>query len=489
MLARKTSSHVPRRRRLAVSVRTTMLVVLILAAGLAQIARRARTQRQAVARINQAGGSVGYDFPFSLVESSWSPEWLKRLETVTVSYCAPDIGASSSVGANAGERVFAYQGANPNTRPRHAIITRMGDPDVRSSKNPNRLPLPGDIATMSIAEIDSARSNAELEVDPDSKPDLDARAYWARLVRRESYWSPWQPEWLRQLIGDDLFRRVTSAFFSGRAVTDESLTPVEDLRHVRRFMLFSTPDVTDAGLAHLRYSTELQIADLWEARVTGACFAYFAHLDQLRELKIRKCRNLNDAGLSHLARLTQLRVLSLLDSKVTDGSLEHIGRLVQLRDLDLSGTEISGTGLAHLAGLVGLRKLDISETRVSGGSLAKLRGLTELEELDLARIVDLDDSSLDWLEGLKKLRRLAIGGSIISDAGLKRIAGLSALEELDLAESRITDAGLLSIRSLRNLRKLYVGGTRVSPERAADLRNAMPGLVVSERSGTKFGAY
>ena len=47
-----------RRHRLRVTVRTMMTLVLILGSGLGWIVRRAQIQREAVAAIQRAGGSV-----------------------------------------------------------------------------------------------------------------------------------------------------------------------------------------------------------------------------------------------------------------------------------------------------------------------------------------------------------------------------------------------------------------------------------------------
>jgi hypothetical protein len=73
------------RRRLGLSVRGLMVLVLILGGVPGWILYRARVQREAVAAIRRAGGSVGYDSDWSNPtapagsasrRSPWSPKWL-----------------------------------------------------------------------------------------------------------------------------------------------------------------------------------------------------------------------------------------------------------------------------------------------------------------------------------------------------------------------------------------------------------------------------
>ena len=66
----------------------------------------------------------------------------------------------------------------------------------------------------------------------------------------------------------------------------------------------------------------------------------------------------------------------------------------------------------------------------------------------------------------------------ISAEGLKSLRGLVNLKELDLQRCAIVDADLDYLRSLTRLRNLYLGGTEVTPDGAARLESAIPGLKV-----------
>ncbi len=71
----------PWRRFLRFSVRVLIVVVLVMGAGLGWLVRSARIQRDAVAAIKDAGGSVVYDRERSNRKSipggkPWVPRWL-----------------------------------------------------------------------------------------------------------------------------------------------------------------------------------------------------------------------------------------------------------------------------------------------------------------------------------------------------------------------------------------------------------------------------
>jgi hypothetical protein len=83
------------RRRLRISVRTLMVVVLVIGGGLGWVIHRANVQREAVATIERVGGRVGYNWQrsngawvFPIPKPPW-PDWVRRrlgphfLDTVT----------------------------------------------------------------------------------------------------------------------------------------------------------------------------------------------------------------------------------------------------------------------------------------------------------------------------------------------------------------------------------------------------------------------
>lgn len=115
---------------------------------------------------------------------------------------------------------------------------------------------------------------------------------------------------------------------------DASLTRLAGVTTLRELSLCGT-QITDAGFAHLRNLSNLQVLDLW------------------------RCRNFSGEGLARLEGLSSLRRLSLWNTAVTDDALRHLGGLAGLRELDLSHTQITDAGLEHLEGLTALQELGL----------------------------------------------------------------------------------------------------------------------------------
>ena len=137
---------------------------------------------------------------------------------------------------------------------------------------------------------------------------------------------PPEPQWLRNLLGDDFFMNV---------VWVGSDHP-------------SSRGITDAVLLDLKGFTHLQILGLDGTQVT-------------------------DAGLEYVKCLTQLRVLHLADTKVTNAGLLCLRDLHQLRVLDLDKTQVTDTGLENLKGLGQLGELWLCDTKLTGEAVKKLQ--------------------------------------------------------------------------------------------------------------------
>jgi hypothetical protein len=67
------------------------------------------------------------------------------------------------------------------------------------------------------------------------------------------------------------------------------------------------------------------------------------------------------------------------------------------------------------------------------------------------------DASLVHLQGLPQLRTLHFGANNVTDAGLASLSGLASLERLEMRWMRITDAGLKHLEGLPRLRALWLG--------------------------------
>ncbi len=298
------------------------------------------------------------------------------------------------------------------------------------------------------------------------------------------------------------------------------------------------PQLTDAGLAHLKGWKTLRGLGLGSQKLTDAGFANLSDLDGLESLYIHGSNDLSDACLVPLAKLTNLRELTCDSKKITpagyanvsglakleivhlgaspesgDTELSHMSKLSQLRELRLGGDNLSDAGLAQLKQHPELRKLDIhpfssADEKVTPKGLANLAHLKKLESLALNCTASKED--LSALKNLKELRFLTfytfggpkpgvlavvaelpnlkilhLGDSCGSDEALKGIEGAKGLEVLELSgNDRVGDEGCKTIGKLTTLKRLTLGRTGVTDAGLSQLKG-LTGLEELDLSGTK----
>jgi hypothetical protein len=119
------------------------------------------------------------------------------------------------------------------------------------------------------------------------------------------------PEWLRGLLGEDLFSEVETVMFFGRRPTDDQLEKLKIFTHLK--VLWLHWRVTDADLTHLSRLTQLQSLSLYLPEVRDAGMKNLKALVRLQTLNLYGAENITDAGLKNLKDLTQLRSLTLDD--------------------------------------------------------------------------------------------------------------------------------------------------------------------------------
>ncbi|MHC4400927.1 MAG: leucine-rich repeat domain-containing protein [Planctomycetota bacterium] len=353
--------------------------------------------------------------------------------------------------------------------------------------------------------------------------------------------------------------------------------------------------VTDAGLVHLRGLTELKTLELDHSRITGAGLSHLKGLAKLERLSLRKSRltdagvghvngltnlrsldlsytKITDVGLDRLKTLTGLRQLQLTGTNVTEegirklrealkdcrietstlrqgpdaavdakddkravDALKRLGatlefdeqgqtfkavlsghkaltqlrRLPKLRELHVDGglfigqtgpfIGVGGPGsflsmpdLAHLKDLPQLESLYIQNTFVADAGLGNLKGLPRLRTLSLGfdnaggiicHPIRVTDAGLVHLQRLTELKTLELDHSRITGAGLSHLKGLAKLERLSLCKSRLTDAGLEHAGGLTNLRSLDLSYTKITDVGLEHLKT-LTGLRQLQLTGT-----
>jgi|GEM_PF-2855250 len=140
--------------------------------------------------------------------------------------------------------------------------------------------------------------------------------------------------------------------------------------------------------------------------VTDDMVAQFSKLPKLTHLELSMCPQVTDAGVAHLKGMPQLLFLSLAETKVTDAGMLHLAGLTNLKFLRLGGTHITNPSLVNVEGMKQLESLWINETSIGDDGITHLTGLTNLHAITLAgnSVTGVGLEQLKVLTNLKSLR-------------------------------------------------------------------------------------
>lgn len=240
---------------------------------------------------------------------------------------------------------------------------------------------------------------------------------------------------------------------SATAITDTHLATLKDLPDLRRLHLYDVK-LTDLGLQQVGQMRSLQILDLRNCECTASSLKHLSGLRDLRRL-LMSDRDLNDLVLK------SLREIGLLDKLDTtwqsrEPNLGDVRRElyepVTVRTLKLSN--VTDAGLAELKGLSELQVLELRDSKVLGPGLTDLAALTRLHTLD----IDVTDSVLAALREVDRIFTLkwAINGDGGRPKSASEVAGFERPANSGSINNKLTEAGLLDLKALINLRTLRV---------------------------------
>ncbi len=215
------------------------------------------------------------------------------------------------------------------------------------------------------------------------------------------------PAWIRNWMGIDYVDHVARAGFQDIPITDADLAAIRDLPRLTSVLIFETPNVTDAGLAHLGNLTKLKEATLRSDQITDAGLAHLAGLKNLHNVYLESSR-ITDGGLEHLKNLHKLDIVFLASDQITDAGLLHLGGLDQLHRLEVRSNGITDAGLAHLKDLP-LYVLSLESDNISDAGLVHLRSHTMLQDLLLD--CPVTDAGMQHLTECRDLESLLCRGS------------------------------------------------------------------------------
>jgi hypothetical protein len=278
-------SQKPVRRRVRVTRRLLMLVIVGLSVVLARTTNRARRQEAAIAKITRLGGKVGFDYNYIVDRGNWPPSH------------GGDPPAPRWLLERIGPEYF-----------RQANFVGFADPPPKVRAIPD------------LAFLEDLPQVRVLVLDRTSFPDSElAHAHALNLIR---------------------FLATDST------LGDEGLAHLDDMAELWEIDL-SGSRVTDRGLAHLARMPKLRFVELRSLTLTDAGLAHLSHLTNLERLTLEETP-IGDDGLARLAGLGNLHGLDLRRTHVSDRGLVHLKAMPGLKGVALDKTLVTDNGVAEL---------------------------------------------------------------------------------------------------------------------------------------------
>lgn len=305
-------------------------------------------------------------------------------------------------------------------------------------------------------------------------------------------------------------------------MTDEILSRIAELPHVKRLRLGGSRALTDEGLAHLARMPQLEELDLSEypgGILTDRGLEVLRHLPNLRRFEMCWQSAITDAGASSLSHCERLESVNLMGTHTGDAVLSALAGKPELRRLKV-GRRVTDAGLrllhqfprfaqwsggdtslqlmspdpgpTHLLldGPItddGVKQLDGLDGIFGLGFFRHARLLTTAALRSLARLANLgmlawegercDDEAMRAIAALPYLRMLLAQGAVASDAGFEALAQSKNLEILWGREcANLTGRGFRALARMRALRALGVSLANVDDDALA-LLSHFPSLV------------
>ncbi len=185
------------------------------------------------------------------------------------------------------------------------------------------------------------------------------------------------PEVLKNLPPDcveSLRMRFSSFADSEDGLCDKAMVYVGHMTGLKNLIL-DRSEVSDIGLANVKYLTNLESLSLFSTLVNGSSFKSLTNLKKLSILKMGH-NSLKPASYAYLVSLPKLERLNLTRCHPNAEALKYVGACTNINELHLGGNQnITDETIKFLARLKKLHFLDVAGTRVTERGMASLKGL------------------------------------------------------------------------------------------------------------------
>lgn len=207
----------------------------------------------------------------------------------------------------------------------------------------------------------------------------------------------------------------------GGQITDRALDALAQLRELRVFQMYWQANVTDRGIANLRFCDQLEEVDLLGCNLGDGAIAALAGKPNLRSFKTG--RNVTDDG---LALLQQFPAFKTLPDEEPKFGLMSFG--AEPTNLLVAGT-FTRDGVNNLRGLDGLFGLSFfgKTPGLRGDDLQGLAGLSNMVFLGCDGEL-CDDDAMRHIGALPKLRMLMGQGTVATEKGFESLSQSQTVE-------------------------------------------------------------
>ena len=179
--------------------------------------------------------------------------------------------------------------------------------------------------------------------------------------------------------------------------------------------------ISGEGLSELEDLSNLEELYLAGTLVGDVDLEQMTLFPKLKKLRISKLPQVTGAGLEHVKQLENLIDLDLSEnSSLFDADLVHLADMKKLQRLNLWRVAVTDEGIAHLKGLTGMRWLNLDNTQITDAGLDSLSGMSKLEFLHLGS-TSVTDEGIQKLSKLKSLKDLKVTRTAVTDAGVEKL--------------------------------------------------------------------
>lgn len=253
--------------------------------------------------------------------------------------------------------------------------------------------------------------------------------------RGDVSWKTWGPEWLHRTFGSHYFQSIVAVDWNRRRIN------IEDLMMVRAI-------------------PTLEELDASGNRITDVGMKALLALPRLRKLSISDTPTTNTT-LEYVGGLKNLEVLKIDDTRMTEEGLRFLRGLPKLKALEC-GMPISDAGISHLASIPNLKCDKLRCKNISAEGIRQIKERWPVKRLELIQ-PQADQADGDLLE-IPTLEALIVTGGKITDEQLRNVLRGNHLKELILSDVPIGDAAFVSSLSLKNMSRLDLNRTNVTPQ-------------------------